>query len=176
MQNIKITKNEYSTNDRSLFMFRRWWTPATKHAILLTLTLAMFTSITGLGILILNVDSIIAAVGTKLDPIATSMNVAMIQVMAGGICLILIDTVGRKFLLIFSLAGAAVAMFFLSIFHFFKDEIPETHHIQLNAVMLTIFIGSIGIMIATYVLVIDILPQEVGYLAFFHQPEYSIYQ
>lgn len=109
----------------------------------------------------MNSTAIFNEAGGLMSPIASSLLVAAVQLIASLLNMIFIDRVGRKMLLIISCVGGVFGMSIFSMHQFFKNQLPNTEWIPVCCVIIIIYFLGFGIWTVPAVLAIDIAPLKV---------------
>lgn len=115
----------------------------------------------GFGILAMNSTSIFAEAGSVFTPIQSTIFVKIVQFFACNLNMFLIDRFGRRYLLIVSCAGGAIGMTILSLYQFFKSDLPNANWVPIGCIIFSIFFLAIGIESIPSIIIIDILPTKV---------------
>lgn len=101
---------------------------------------------------------------TLLDPNNSSIIVAVIQILGVYGSTLLVDRIGRKTLLIFSTSGAFVGLLALGIYSYLYEmghDLASCNWIPLMSFSTFIFISCFGILPLPFVVLTEILPNEV---------------
>jgi sugar porter (SP) family MFS transporter len=105
----------------SIEMEKRWaalWTPTVRKALLIAVGFTVLQQVTGINTIIYYGPQIfaLAGIGSDKNAIFATLLVALVNVIATIIALVLVDRVGRKPLLYWGVGGMTLSLFLLSLF------------------------------------------------------------
>ncbi|KAL1449997.1 hypothetical protein WDU94_002460, partial [Cyamophila willieti] len=121
---------------------------ANKRALFIALGLMFFQQLSGINAVIFYSNSIFVAAGSTLDATISSIIVGIVQVIATGISVILVDKLGRRMLMMMSEFVMAIALGILGLYFFLKDSLHQNVQaltfLPLLSVVLYIIMFSMG--------------------------------
>ncbi|CAM8883487.1 unnamed protein product [Rhodiola kirilowii] len=145
---------------------RRYWFPLTIGIGLLALQ-----QLTGINALIFYSTSIFEAAGITNGNIVTC-GLGVIQVLATGVSVWLVDKAGRRLLLTISSSGTAFSLLSVAVAFFIKDAVSEDSslysimsYITVVGVVATVFAFSLGLGAIPWLIMSEILPVKIKGLA-----------
>lgn len=124
---------------------------------------------TGNMIILTYASSIFTSTNIGFSPNSSAILLAIAQLIGNSLTTRLVDTLGRKFLIITSLAGCAFCLLTTSVYLYLEDNGYNLTFIRWTPVValsLSIFTGSIGLIPLTNVCIVEILPQKVQFKSF----------
>lgn len=139
-------------------------TRAARRTVTIVLVLGLFLQLSGYAYFALGANIIFAESGSILTPTQSSLLIALIGFIPKFFDILMVDRIGRKPLLIFSLCVSAFGIFTLSLHHLFKNQLTEYKWIPLVTMMFIVFIQNIGTVPLPFIIVLDILPIKVKLL------------
>lgn len=111
-------------------------------------------------------ETIFKSTGSSFDPQISSITMAAVQVIGTYTASQLMDKVGRKILLLVSLSGCFVTHIITGTYSYLaKNEIDvsDFNWVPIVSISSFIFIASIGILPAPYVMLSEMIPQRVSH-------------
>lgn len=99
---------------------------------------------------------------TTLSEHTSSLIIAMVQLLANFIAMLLVDRAGRKVLMAVSSMGAACGLIGMGLYDMFETHLIGFNWIPIVAFSMVIFMLSSGVLPLTFVLLSEILPQKVS--------------
>lgn len=109
-------------------------------------------------------ETIFKDTGSTIDPQVSSIVMAAIQVLGTYTASQLMDKVGRKVLLLVSLSGGLLALLVTGAYSYLAKhgyDVSAFNWVPLVSLSFFIFICSIGILPAPYVMLAEVIPQRV---------------
>lgn len=137
-------------------------TPAAKKALFIGIVLSLFNQLCGCFAMVNYTTKIFADAGSTLPPSQASIIIGLVQLLANCLATILVDRAGRKVLFSLSAVGTGLGLLCLGCHSLFKEHLVEYNWIPVVAFSLVIFIASIGILPLQFVILIEVLPKNVG--------------
>lgn len=116
----------------------------------------------GESTLLMYANKIFRDSGSTLSEGASSVIIGLVQSFANIITILVVDKMGRKFLLTVSLIGSAIGLVGMGCYDIFKVHLEEFKWIPLATFSVMVFMSSIGILPLTYVVLSEILPKNVS--------------
>jgi sugar porter (SP) family MFS transporter len=143
---------------------RRWgalWTPSVRRALLIAVGFTVLQQVTGINTIIYYGPKIfsLAGIGSDKNAIFATFLVAVVNVLATVIALVLVDRVGRKPLLYWGVSGMALSLFMLSYSFHHRASLGATLGITATAclmVYITCFAFSMGPI--AWIIVAEVFP------------------
>ncbi|KAK5645051.1 hypothetical protein RI129_006351 [Pyrocoelia pectoralis] len=99
---------------------------ALKKAYILSISLVVFQTLSGISPVLCYTQKIFSDAGTSLEPAVCVIIIGFVQLTVGSITPQLVDLYGRKIMLFTSSLGACVAQFALSVYFYYKQKESET--------------------------------------------------
>lgn len=112
-------------------------------------------------------ETIFKDTGSTVDPQMSSIVMAATQVVGTYTASQLMDNVGRKVLLVVSFSGAIVSLLITGTYSYLAKhdyEVAAFNWVPVVSISLFIFICSIGMLPAPYVMLAEVIPQRVSNL------------
>lgn len=109
-------------------------------------------------------ETIFKESGSTIDPQISAIVMAALQVLGTYVAAQLMDKVGRKVLLLTSLSGGIVALLVTGVYSYLVKngyDVSAFNWVPLVSLSFFIFICSIGILPAPYVMLSEVIPQKV---------------
>lgn len=108
--------------------------------------------------------------GSDIDPNVSSIILAAIQVAGTYVSTVLVDRLGRRLLLLTSAAATAVGLTVMGLYSFVGShlqwDLTAFSWVPVTSLSFVIFIASIGILPLPFVVLAEVLPQNVSFVLF----------
>lgn len=128
-------------------------------------TLTFLNQMSGCFTFLTYASSIFAGTNVGISPNSSAILLAIAQLIGNLLTTKLADTLGRKILIIISLAGCALGLLTTATYLYLEDNGFNLTFIRWTPVItlsFSIFISSVGLIPLTTVCTIEVLPQKVG--------------
>lgn len=135
-----------------------------KKAILIALFLGALNPLCGVFPLTSYMNKIFRDSGSTISEDMASIIVAVVQLTANFVAMLVVDRAGRKFLMTISASGTAIGLIGMALFDIFKSHLGEYSWILIVTFSAVIFTASIGMLPLTFVILNEILPKKVSLL------------
>lgn len=127
-------------------------TKRAKKAIMIALYLSVLNQFCGAFTLMNYANKIFRDSKTTLSEHTSSIIIAIVQLVANCIAMLLVDHAGRKVLVAVSSIGTAVGLICMGLYDIFKIHLAEFNWISIVAFSVIIFMSSLGVLPLTFVL------------------------
>lgn len=128
------------------------------------ISLAFFSQFTGSFAILSYAVLIFKDSGSTIDPYLSSIIMALLQIM-GNLCTTqLVDSLGRKILMIASLVGSAAGLFALALYSYLNQngyDLSTYFWVPVISLSFVVFISAAGIISLSSVCTIEHLPSKV---------------
>lgn len=135
-----------------------------RRALFMTVFLAIVQEFTGIDVILSYLQSIFEATGGKISAENCSIIIGVIQVIVCILASLLIDRLGRRFLLLFSLLLSALSVTSFGVYFRMKDEgydMSGVDYFPILCLVIFVFAYNIGIGSIPYTLVSELFPQNI---------------
>lgn len=161
-------RNTKKTNSITMQTLRK---PAVYSGILIGIILTMLNNFSGSFILIVYGVMIFQKASTRIDPYISSIILASLQVVGTLASTSLVEVLGRKSLMIISMAGCTIGFSAMAAYMYLSSVgygLGAVDWIPVVSLGFVVFISSVGIIPLTFLCIIESLPMEV-------RPHYNQY-
>lgn len=138
---------------------------AERRAILIGVVLVLVNQLCGAFVLISYTSAVFEESGSTLSPNASSIVIALIQLIGSYVSTLAIDRIPRKILYSLSAMGTIVGLLMFGVHGFlssFGFSLSIFSGVPIVSLSLIIFIASVGIIPLTFIILSEVLPQEVS--------------
>lgn len=145
--------------------WRDFTTPVARKAIFIGVTLLALKQFSGLYAMLNYSGHIFKESGSFIDPNLCSIIIGVIQLIGTYVPTLLVDRAGRKVLLTFSTTGTGVGLVCLGTYLYLKRigyNLDGFGTVPLASFSFSLFLGCCGLMPLPFVIVSEIMPQEVS--------------
>lgn len=126
------------------------------------ITLSALNILNGIYVMMNYTAAIFKEAGSNLTPDESSIIIAAIQLIANIIAVTLVDSAGRKVLLIVSAAGTGIGLMCMGYYNMLGNDWVHFKWIPLIAFSVAVFMCSIGLFGTPFVVMSEIMPEKVG--------------
>lgn len=111
-------------------------------------------------------SNIFAESGSTMDPNTSTIIMGVLQIAGTYAATLLVDTYGRKILMLWSTGGMAVGLAAFGAFTYFSRLADLTDYSFVPIVLMgfVVFVGNIGMIALTFVVLVEIFPRRVSSL------------
>lgn len=138
--------------------------PAVYKGILIGIVLTLLNQSCGSSLLIVYGVMIFQKANTNIDPYMSSIILMSLQVAGTLSSASLVETVGRKSLLIISMAGCTIGLSAMATYMYLSSlsfDLTIVNWIPIVSLGFVVFISSVGIISLTFLCIVESLPKEV---------------
>lgn len=166
MDKLKSSTNT-STNGKDpveTVTWREFTTPIARKAIFIGVTLLALKQFSGLYAMLNYAGHIFKESGSFIDPNLCSIIIGVIQLIGTYVPTLLVDRAGRKVLLTFSTTGTGIGLVILGTYLYLRRigyDLEGFGTVPLASFSFILFVGCCGLMPLPFVVVSEIMPQEV---------------
>lgn len=168
-ENLKSASKAQDANDR--LRLSDFYNRNALRGFVVCTAMSWFLLLTGCFTFINYAVIIFQKSNTALDPHIAAIILAVVQIFGGLISTSISDTLGRKIILVISLAGSAVGLFSMAVYMYFTEHGWNPHNYGCLPVVFlafVIFISNAGINPLSNICAVENLPQNVSILLFIH--------
>lgn len=145
-------------------------TPAARKGLLIGVCLMAINQFSGCFALINYSATIFKDSGSDINPNLSSIILASIQVLGTYVSTFLVDKVGRKILLVISCSSTSAGLSIMGLYSFLDKQgydLQSFNWVPVASLSFVIFIASIGILPLPFVVLAEVLPQNVRFACLF---------
>lgn len=142
-------------------------TKSAKKAIIYGIVLMALNQFCGCFAMLNFTVSIFKESGSNLSPNLSSILVGLIQIFGSFVPTLLVDKLGRKFLLAFSAFGTSIGLGVLGLYSYMKTlgfDLHEFSWIPLVSFSFVIFIANFGVLTLPFLVLSEISPPKVSFV------------
>lgn len=146
------------------FTIKKLRKPTVYRGILIGVVLTFLTQFTGGFSLIVYSVMIFQQANTQIDPYVSSIILGSLQVVGTLSSTTLVETLGRKWLMIVSMAGCTIGLSSMAAYMYVSSlgyNLANVDWIPVVSLGFVVFISSVGIISLVFLCVIESLPTEV---------------
>lgn len=129
--------------------------------MLIGVTMGVGNLLCGAWPLMTYTQAIFKEAGSTLSPNLCAIIVALVQVTANVIVIIIVDRIDRKVLYSLSATATGIGLAALGLHGFYRDYLTEYTSIPITAFSFIIFASSCGVLPLHYVILVEIMPKRV---------------
>jgi hypothetical protein len=124
MAEINDLESSMNQNTKKVSFSDLWATKGNVRALILACGLVALQQLSGINVVLFYMESIFNRAGTGLSPSLSTIIIGIVQVLASSVTPLVVDRLGRRFLLILSALGMTLALVFskISIFNLLRHK------------------------------------------------------
>lgn len=136
-------------------------TKAAKIGLVISLSLMIFQQLSGVNAVTFNTSQIFEGAGTDLSSDVSSIIMSAVQTSSVIVSAFVVDRLGRKYLLMFSVGVMSVCQLLLGVYFYLKDDKQDVSNIgwlPLVSLCFFMFAGEIGIGPVPWLMAVELFP------------------